>query len=224
MAFFAVMTMGSLQSCTDDLDRFEHQTAVNFQNLDGDLSALKAEVAKNKAECEANIADLQRQITANAGDIDKLEQDLRALAAEVDNRVTFDKLAEDLAALEKTLKEYADTKDAELQKALGEQLDAAVATVNARIDKLDEGYQENFKKIEGEIDGLTQDLAKAWVEINNTNAAVDAITSQLNNLQATVEGNAEKIAELTNEFVAFQKKYDEEIARINSDLDRKSVV
>lgn len=214
MAFFAVMTMGSLQSCTDDLDRFEHQTAVNFQNLDGDLSALKAEVAKNKAECEANIADLQRQITANDGDIDQLQKDLKALAAEVDNRVTFEKLAEDLAALEKTLKEYSDTKDAELQKAL----DAAVATVNARIDELDKGYQENFKKIEGEIDGLTQDLAKAWVEINNTNAAVDAITSELDNLKATVEGNTEKIAELTDEFVAFQKKYDEEMAQLNSDL------
>lgn len=218
MAFFAVMTMGSLQSCTDDLDRFEHQTAVNFQNLDGDLSALKAEVAKNKAECEANIADLQRQITANDGDIDKLQKDLKALAAEVDNRVTFEKLAEDLAALEKTLKDYSDAKDAELQKALGDQLDAAVATVNARIDELDEGYQKNFKKIEGEIDGLTQDLAKAWVKINNTSDAVDAITSELDNLKATVEGNTEKIAELTNEFVAFQKKYDEEMARLNSDL------
>lgn len=193
MAFFAVMAMGSLQSCTDDLDTLEHRMAVNFQNLDGDLAALRAEVAKNKAECEANIADLQSQITANDGDIAKLQQDLTALAGEVEKRVTYEELQKDLDALQAALKEEVE-----------EEIKAAVDVVNARVDLLD----GRVSAIETKYETLNGNVTDLLVRVENNEKAIAAIQTELGNIQTSVAANTQKIAELTDEFVALQKQID----------------
>ena len=200
VACFAVMTMGSLQSCTDDLDRFEHQTAVNFQNLDGDLTALKAEVAKNKAECEANIADLQRQITANDGDIAKLQQDLTTLAGEVEKRVTYEELKKDLDELK-----------AALNQGTEEEIKAAVDVVNARVDLLDGDVQT----LKTDYETLNGNLTDLLVRVDNNEKAIAAIQTELGNLKTDVAANTQKIAEITDQMVELQKQAD----NIQSSLD-----
>lgn len=206
MACSLGMTMGSLQSCTDDLTDFENEYKVDQYNLGQTIDGIKAEIAANKAQCEAEIARLQAQITANDGDIEKLQQDLTALAGEVADRVTYDQLTQTLAQLENTLKNYVDSKDAELR--------AEIALANAEIAKLD----GKVSTIETKVGTLETSLAALQAQVNENIAAIDAINTELGNIQTNVAANATAIANLTQEFAELQAKYDAKLAEIDETL------
>lgn len=210
MACSLGMTMGSLQSCTDDLTDFENEYKVDQYNLGQALDGIKAEIAANKAQCEAEIARLQAQITANDGDIEKLQQDLTALAGEVADRVTYDQLTQTLAQLETDLKAYSDSKDAELKAAI----DAEIALANAEIAKLD----GKVTAIETKVGTLETSLAALQAQVNENIAAIDAINTELGNIQTNVAANAAAIANLTQEFTELQAKYDAKLAEIDETL------
>lgn len=206
MACSLGMTMGTLQSCTDDLDDFKNEYVVDQYNLGQTLDGIKAEIAANKAQCEAEIARLQAQITANDGDIEKLQQDLTALAGEVADRVTYDQLTQTLAQLEQTLKSYTDDKANELK--------AEIALANAEIAKLD----GKVTAIDTKVGTLETNLAALQAQVNENIAAIDAINTELGNIQTNVAANATAIANLTQEFAELQAKYDAKLAEIDETL------
>ncbi len=228
MAFFAVMTMGSLQSCTDDLDNLQHQTAVNFQNLDGDITALKAEVAQNKAECESEIARLEAKIAANEGNIDELKGDVAELKNEVANRVTYEELENDLQNLDESLKAYSDQQDEALKTELKSEVENAIAVVNARIGQLDEENQAKFTDVynklnqaNGDITDLQVQLANVLVDLTNKQEVLDALQRELSGLQTTVGSIQNEVDNQLDLITDLQRQYDaveQDLSSINNEI------
>ena len=210
MACSLGMTMGTLQSCTDDLNDFKGEYVVDQYNLGQTLDGIKAEIAANKAHCEAEIARLQAQITANDGDIEKLQQDLTALAGQVADRVTYDQLTQTLTKLEQDLKAYVDSQDAALKAAI----DSEIALAKAEIDKLD----GKVSTIETKVGTLETNLAALQAKVNENKVAIDAINTELGNIQTNVQANKDAIAKLTDDFTELQKEYDAKMAEIDETL------
>ncbi|MDO4335699.1 MAG: hypothetical protein Q4C37_07725 [Bacteroidales bacterium] len=210
MACSLGMTMGTLQSCTDDLNDFKGEYVVDQYNLGQTLDGIKAEIAANKAQCEAEIARLQAQITANDGDIEKLQQDLTALAGQVADRVTYDQLTQTLTKLEQDLKAYVDSQDAALKAAI----DSEIALAKAEIDKLD----GKVSTIETKVGTLETNLAALQAKVNENKVAIDAINTELGNIQTNVQANKDAIAQLTEDFTELQKEYDAKLAEIDETL------
>lgn len=221
MACSLGMTMGTLQSCTDDLNDFKGEYRVDQYNLGQTIDGIKAEIAANKAQCESEIARLEARIAANEGDIDQLQDDLATLAGEVKDRVRYEELNEALAQLESDLKAYSDAKDAELKNELENKISTEIALVNARIDALDNKVSNIETKVDGieeNVSKLQESLAKLQAQVNDNIAAIDAINTELGNLQTNVEANKEAIAALTQEFADLQKEYDAKLAEIDETL------
>lgn len=228
MAFFAVLSMGTLQSCTDDLSDFEHQYAYDQYNLGETISGIEKTIADNKAELEAEIADLQAQITSNDGDIANLQQQLTQLTGDLANYVKLEELEKRLKELQDDLSAYEAANDAALD-ALKKEIEQDIAEVNATIANMDADYQAKFadytKQLEdanSKIDAVQKDVTDALTAIADNKAAIEAIQSKLNeleNLASTVEANKEAIATLTQQFQDLEKKYDAQIENLSSELE-----
>lgn len=234
MACFAALSMGTLQSCTDDLDTFKHQYAYDQYNLDGVINDLKAQIDSNMATCQANIADLQRQITDNDGDITKLQQDVQKLQAEAATKAELQALKNDVIKLENDLKAYSDAKDEALQQLLESKIQSEISGVTTRIDDLELTYNQKFQDVEGKltqifadmssmntsIQNLQNDIANAWVSINANTLAIEAMDDALTELEGKVDENAANIAKTKEELADLKEKYDAQFAALNEAVDQ----
>lgn len=229
MAFFACAAVGTLQSCKDDLDDFEHEYAYDQYQLSGVIDDLRATIDAAKADCAAKIADLQAQITANDGDIAKLQNDLQSLAGEVANRVTIDQLNQRLAQLESDYKAYTDNKTSALKTELEQKITTEIGAVKGLITTLRGDMETKFSEVNGKITNLTNDLttangkidanttainklnldiaaANAQIELNQQ--AIAAINKELENVGKTLREHENLIADLQDKYTALDQKID----------------
>ncbi len=204
MALFAGTAMAPLQSCKDELPDFVHQYNFDQKALADIIAQLRSDLATCKANCEAKIADLQAQITANDGDIADLQQAVRDLNAEVSNRVTYQELTTRLSDLENTLKQYTDGKFNILDGKISD-LDAKllreIAGVNATIDQFKQQYAQDLVGINGQISDLNQkidtEIADLETRLTNTmEGYYNELQEQIGTLSLQVWNNIQAIDEL----------------------------
>ncbi|MCM1489525.1 MAG: hypothetical protein NC095_01670 [Muribaculum sp.] len=270
MALLAVSSMGTLQSCKDDLEDVKTQTSYNLneavKGLQAQIDAIKAQADQCRTECQAKIADLQTKINnlknqadKNTTDIAQLKTDLAELAGQIKNLVTLDQLKADLNALETKLttdlkkyidekdelaKQYADTQDAALKKNLEQQIAALETKINtlvsseiqkvtSRIDQLDADYQGKFTDLQNQLnatnttlDQVQKDIIAIQVELDTKQKAIDAINTQLLKINETLSNINLQLGDINstiqgiiNDFKDLQKKYDAQLADLNSALE-----
>ena len=199
MAFFACAAVGTLQSCKDDLDDFEHEYAYDQYQLSGVIDDLRATIDAAKADCAAKIADLQAQITANDGDIAKLQNDLQSLAGEVANRVTIDQLNQRLAQLESDYKAYTDSKTSALKTELEQKITTEIGAVKGLITTLRSDMETKFSEVNGKITKLTNDLTTANGKIDANTTAINKLNLDIAAANAQIELNQQAIAAINKE-------------------------
>ncbi len=237
MACFAALSMGTLQSCTDDLDTFKHQYAHDQYNLDGVINDLKSQIESCMTMCETKIKNLQSQITANDGDIAVLQQALEALRAEAATKAELQALKAELAQLETNLKKYSDDKDAALKSALESIIETQVNNITERIDMLELTYNQKFTDIQGKlveiatqmgvmntaIENLQNKMGEVITQISANKAAIEAMQTVLEELEGKVDENATNIAVVKSELAALKEKYDAQFAALNEAVDQAFV-
>ena len=236
MALVATASMGTLQSCKDDLDDLKIQVDYNQDVLKGLIDALRGDLQACQADCAAKIADLQRQITDNDGDIDALRTAIQELEGEIANRVTIEDLQNKLNQLDADLKKYTDDAVDGLKAELTQDINAIkgditvlrtdlndlkadyaakVQEYDQRLAKHDEeltNLRNDVTNLGGQIEELQDELASQVIRIDQDlqlkQAQIDAINTELEGLKTTVASHTELISELTRELQELSEKYD----------------
>ncbi|MDE6341759.1 MAG: hypothetical protein K2K93_05535 [Muribaculaceae bacterium] len=175
MALFAGAAMAPLQSCKDELPDFVHQYKFDQAAVQSLIAQLRSDLNACKANCEAKIADLQAQITANDGDIAALQSAVQSLNAEIANRVTYDELNTRLSTLETTLKQYTDGKFTTLDGKISD-LDAKLVREISAVNALISDLQGALTTLEGKHD---QDILNLTNKINTDIASLDTKLTEL---------------------------------------------
>ena len=151
MALFASVSMGTLQSCKDDLSDVVQQNDYDHKVLTDQINALKTALEDCKSNCASEIAslktsisNLEKQINDNKADADatkalakQLEQDLKALSDKVALMYTNDQVDKKLTDLETLLKKYTDDQTGAVKTALETLINEKVTEINTLITKLD---------------------------------------------------------------------------------------
>lgn len=237
MACFALLTMGTLQSCTDDLDTLKHQNATYLQDLRGLIAQLDAKINDCHKECADKIAGLEAQIKSNAADIEVINKQLKDLANTYATIDMLEGLRTDLITVEGRV-DALEGKDKELELLISaitervEILESQDTVSQNLLDSITDQLSEINKDISANGDSILniqKDIVDVWTNINVHKNAIDTINSVLEDLKKQVEnnteaiaGNTEKIAQvinsidnLNNEFRQLKENYDK---RFN-DLD-----
>lgn len=207
MALVAGASMTSLQSCKDDLADFRHEYAFDQTKLQATIGQLRSDLEAAKAECDARIADLQAQITANDGDIADL---YNKLAQEVADREALEiAINEKLGDLETSMKAYA---DAAAANAAAEAEAKSKAYTDTQIASLAEDFAQQIEGLQVVLTNLNNLLND---EVERIDAAIAALTTSMEQLVSELQ---EQIGQLSNVVWANVM----EIDRINADLELKT--
>ena len=59
LALFASVSMGTLQSCKDDLSDFKHEYAFDQTNLKGEITRLEGLITQCQTHCQSEISRLE---------------------------------------------------------------------------------------------------------------------------------------------------------------------
>lgn len=229
MACFALLTMGTLQSCTDDLDTWKHEYASDQYKLDGVINELKSKIESCQTECATKIANLQSQISSNDADI----EDIKELLAQKASQAEMDSLKKYLIKLEKDLKDKDKTLEDSI-KSVNSRINTEINNVNTRIDNLKEEYQlkldtinntlagiaGRMEKMDTTIQNLQNDMAGALTRISANETAISAMKGALKDLEGKVNANTANIDSLANVLDALQAKYDAEFDKLNTAVDQ----
>ncbi|MDE6192409.1 MAG: hypothetical protein K2M83_00270 [Muribaculaceae bacterium] len=209
LALFASVSMGTLQSCKDDLSDFEHKTQYDNKVLTDQINALKTALEDCKSNCASEIAslktsisNLQKQIADNKDDADatkklvqKLEQDLRALSDKVALMYTNDKIDEMLGNLKQLVEKYNDEQteaNATLKVALESTISEEVGKINGLIDRVKEEIQKDYNQ---KFDNLKDEFASK-TEFNTLVDKVTTLEETTKTQQAAIEAAQNEINEL----------------------------
>ena len=238
MTFLMAMSLGTLQSCTDDLSDLRHEYAAGQYDLRELIKALDLKVDGCISTCQQNIEDLQNQITWNHDSIQGLDAALKQLAGEVATMASLENLQEDLDSLGKDLRKYYDRKDSLLRDSLENKIAAEIGVVNVRIHNLDSICQAQFDSIlparfnqisdslsnlDANVKNVQDSLAKAYITINTHQLAIDSIKGRLSLVEEMAKKNGADIALLQNrvqklegDLDALQEKYDAQFENLNN--------
>lgn len=237
MALLAVSSMGTLQSCKDDLEDVKTQTSYNLneavKGLQAQIDAIKAQADQCRTECQTKIAELQTKINnlknqadKNTADIAQLKTDLAELAGQIKNLVTLDQLKADLNALETKLttdlkkyidekdelaKQYADTQDAALKKNLEQQIAALETKINTLVST-------EIQKVTSRIDQLDADyqgkFASLQNQLNDTNTTLDQVQKDIIAIQVELDTKQKAIDAINTQLL----KINETLSNVNTQI------
>ncbi|MDE7351351.1 MAG: hypothetical protein K2N25_09800 [Muribaculaceae bacterium] len=189
MALIASASMGTLQSCKDDLSDFKHQYNYDQDGLLKRVSDLETAVQACRENCRQEMDALNVRITKNEGDIDKLIRDLAGVMADY---VTSTDLANKLAQLKQECNDYTD-----------QQLANKVAEINADIAQLKTELGQQINDLSDVVDGLKDrvdaneaNIAAMKTTLENHETTLRELNYKLQELEATVLGHTEEIEAL----------------------------
>ncbi|MDE6511728.1 MAG: hypothetical protein K2L00_06520, partial [Muribaculaceae bacterium] len=194
LALFASVSMGTLQSCKDDLSDLKHQTQYDNKVLQDQINDLKTALDNCKSNCKTEIDalklsitnlqnDLQKQINDNKADADatkalaqKLEQELKTLSDKVALLYTNQQIDDKLDELNKLVEKY-NNDQTEANKTLEATLRAAIKAevdqINALIDNVKGELKEDY---ELQISTLKTEFETKYGELPGKVAALEELT------------------------------------------------
>lgn len=212
LALFASVSMGTLQSCKDDLSDLKHVNAYEHKVFTDQLNALRADLDNCRQNCsteiaalKVSIADLQSQITANKADADatkalakQLEADLKTLSDKVALMYTSDQIDTKLNALETALKAYSDAEDVKLKAALEATIDQKVTEVNALITKVSDDLEALKTDFNTKHNALADKVTALETENATQQAAIEAAQNEIDLLWQKCAQQDENISQVYN--------------------------
>lgn len=176
-----IATMGTLQSCKDELADFKDHQYVYDQYKIGDLiNGLRADLGTAQDACDRKIADLQRQITSNDGDIANLKDSIVKLEGLIYDRVTYDVLNREINKLDSASKAYTDREINKLDSASKAYTDTAFKKLNTELQSVKTLYDRLFKETNTRIDSVGN-------VVNGVKADLDQLAEKVSNLNTDVE-------------------------------------
>ncbi len=228
LACFAALSMGTLQSCTDDLDTFKHQYTVDQYNLEEVIQSLEGQIDNCKTNCQTKIAELESKVNANEASI----EEIRELLANYGTLAQLQLLQQSVNELNKSVTELKN--DVATSAADVSKIKTDIATINTSIKNLDIAYQQKFVNIQDQlvqidtdmdnmntsIQTLQDDMASALVRIITNETAISAMQDALKDLEGKVNANTANIDSLANVLDALQEKYDVEFDKLNTAVDQ----
>ncbi len=192
MALIASVSMGTLQSCKDDLSDFKHQYTYDQAGLLKKISDLEAAVAKCRENCKAEMDILEAKIKDNADKIENLDLELKNLARKLDDYVTLTDLAQRLQTLEDNCKTYTD-----------QQVANALAPIVADLTKVQgdlsdltgvvNGLKDDYEALKPRVDANEAAIIAAQATLENHTTVLRELDGKLNILEAQVLGHTEEI-------------------------------
>ena len=227
LALFASVSMGTLQSCKDDLSDVVQQNDYDHKVLTDQINALKNALEDCKSNCASEIAtlktdisNLQKQINDNKADADatkalakQLEQDLKALSDKVALMYTNDQVDKKLTDLETLLKKYTDDQTGAVKTALETLINEKVTEINTLITKLDGDLTQLRNDFTTQHNALAERVTALETENANQQAALEAAQNEINELWNQMHSQNELINQvyqsLTDELNELGAKYDE---------------
>ena len=231
LALFASVSMGTLQSCKDDLSDLKHQTQYDNKVLTDQINALKTALEDCKSNCASEIAsvktsisNLEKQINDNKADADatkalaqKLEQDLKALSDKVALMYTNDQIDTKLSDLETLLKKYTDDQTGAVKTALETLINEKVTEINTLIGTVKSELQTEISNLRTDFttqhNALAERVTALETENANQQAALEAAQNEINELWNQMNSQNELINQvyqsLTDELNELGAKYDE---------------
>ena len=177
LTLFAGVSVGSLQSCKDDLNDVVTQTSYDLSKLKSDLLAADAK--------------LQEQITANRNDINKNADAINALLQALNDYATV---------------KYVDGKVAELEKAIADGDEALKTELEGKINGALSRIASLEEKIGGiETNAAAIEALKGKVEAQQ--AAIDAINAELPKIAQRLDNVEGDVTELKGNVADLQEKF-----------------
>ena len=192
MTFLACASVGTLQSCKDDMSDFTHQYKYDRDGLLARVGDLEKAVSACKENCGKEIEQLKEKIKTNADNITNLDSELKELAGKLANYVTYEKLEEKLTALKTESEKYTD-----------DQIAAAVTAINTNI----EGVKTDLANLSTTVSGLSTTVSEINTAVEGLNTAVASLTEK-------VGANESAITAINTTLAT----YDEAIRTINGNL------
>ena len=237
LALFASVSMGTLQSCKDDLSDFEHKYAFDQTNLKGEITRLEGLISQCQTHCNSEITRLEGEIAncVKTGDFNQFKTTLEAWQQTVATKAELGSLQTKLSDLEGKLDLYAlktdldgflksdDLADYVKKGDLDGYLKAEDLEGYLKADALDEYAKKEF------VTTLTDALGNRITnEVGAVARRLDLLEPAFETLQtefATAKENLQKVtaglATLNEDYTAFKAEQLLEIQRINDDLEVK---
>ncbi|PSQ44294.1 chromosome segregation protein SMC [Halobacteriales archaeon SW_7_68_16] len=169
-----------------------YRKAAELEDKRGDLEAIEAEIEAT----ETTVEDRRHDLDEAQGRVDRLEDDLAELNAEIERTGEDEQLAikgeiEELKAEIGRLEDDVETAEAEIEATAADRREAFVEIdrKNERVDELDEKIKERKVKkasLKREVGELEDDLAAVEAEI-------DAVDAEYDELKATLAEKKEAI-------------------------------
>ena len=231
LTLFAGVSVGSLQSCKDDVNDLATQTSFNLSNLQSQIDWLKGEAARLQNE-KANATDLElyaklATVNALADRVAALEgkpsgsnyddTDLRNLIGQLNGAITS--LQGDLAGLQGALAGKVDATELATQLAnlktelqgeqttLKSELEGYILANKNAIEALDTYVKENYYN----KDQIDSEFEQVYLQLEE---AKEMISQVLNTLQDQIDEVDEKVNDLID-------YVDSAIKSIVNQLDKK---
>ncbi|MDE6552467.1 MAG: hypothetical protein K2K98_05850 [Muribaculaceae bacterium] len=217
MALVASASMGTLQSCKDDMSDFKHQYNYDQDSLLKRLSALEGAVQACKENCRQEIDALSRRIQTNADKIDNLDAELRNLAAKLSDYVTYTDLETKLAELETKLETNCNAyTDQQIANALAPIITDLnnVKTDLGDLSGVVNGLKEDFSKLSDKVDANEAAIIAMNTTLENHETALRELNYKLQELEATVLGHTEEIEGLKLEIEGLNNMIEEAFLKI----------
>lgn len=181
-----------------------------FKNLQDQLAALKTQTDLNKAECQQNITNLQTQISANDNDIDKLQTDLTALAAQIKNMITLEQVQGVLNTLDVKLTSDFTAKIKETEQKYVAYFEEKLAENRAYSDNGDAAVKAEFDNKISELKAAIDALGNYSDEIAQLTTRMGAINEEISGRQDALEAEfARNLAYLEKELTNVYNALDE---------------
>lgn len=143
-----------------------------FKELKDNLASVQSQTDLYMAECQQKIADLQTQISANDNDIDKLQTDLTALAAQIKNMITLEQVQRVLNALDVKLTSDFTAQIKEIEQKYVAYIEEKLAENKAYSDNGD-------ATLKSEFDNKINELKTAIDALGNYSDEIAQLTTRM---------------------------------------------
>lgn len=183
MAFVALLTFGTLQSCKDDLSGLEHQTKFDVANL-------QYQIDRVKQVLEDSLAQHRKEIDQNRGDINQLLKTLNLYA---------------------TIR-YVDSCDNALKTALLKNdsivADSLSKKINGAIERFNKFEEDTNLLLDSLIDSLNNRYVNVIGKLESQQKSIDEINNTLKQIKIRQDSDSVRIDRLAADFADLKIKTD----------------
>ncbi|MDE5871453.1 MAG: hypothetical protein K2H22_05905 [Muribaculaceae bacterium] len=209
LALISSVSMGTLQSCKDDVSDLEQRITYDQAGLKQKIEALQNALEECQKNCKESLADHENRITKNSTDIANLQAQLATINGLIGNLVTTEELqkqikllSDRIAALENagTTTPGSGLTEDQVKQLIAESISGINQTLIdlgdkiEGVDKIVKGLKEELEKYDlTQIEKNKAEIAGLKTRMETQEEAVRVMTIKMAELEATVEGHTEEI-------------------------------